>query len=324
MGVPPQPTGHYPLDLNRVFELTFSLFRFNWRTFLAMTLVIMVPVSLIMAVSAIYTSSAATDWITRAQQLAESGQIDMSTFPWAVFLVSLVIGVLGGIGAWLAQAAVTHAALKTYGGATIDTGSSVRYALGRLGTLAGAYMLMFLVAVAIIFIGVFAAALLILTSASGGRIVPGIGVFFGLIIVVASFAALIFISVRWALVVPAIVDGGAGARQALGRSWRLVSGSSWRVLGYMLAFGLLFGLIAALLTLVLTLVVDPGSLSDPTLTRPIDPVRVMIINFGAGLFSAMLMPFPAIGVTLLYLDLRWRRGEPVPQPGQAVPTPPAG
>ena len=323
VGYAPQPTGHYPLDINRVFELTFSLFRFNWRTFLQIALLVMMPVSVILAVSSLYTSSAATDWLAQLQQLSQGGAIDMSAFPWAVVGVGLLVGLLVAIGAWVAQAALTHAALNTYGGAAADTRRSVRFAFSRLGTIAGAYLLTFLAGVAVVFVGAIVATLLFLTTWSGGRIVPGIGVFLGLIVFVASFAALIFISIRWTLALPVIVAEGGGARKALGRSWRLVSGSSWRMLGYLLAFGLPFGLIAALLTLVLTLAVDPQSLSMTALANPIDPVRVMILNFGSGIISALFMPFPAIGMTLLYLDLRWRRGEPVPQPGETVPSPPA-
>jgi hypothetical protein len=36
------------------------------------------------------------------------------------------------------------------------------------------------------------------------------------------------------------------------------------------------------------------------------------------------MPFTAIGMMLLYMDLRFRKGEPVSQPGEAVPDRPAG
>ena len=322
-GYQPQATGHYPLDMNHLFEMTFSLFRFNSRRFLAMTFIVMIPVSLLLAASTVYTSDAALDWIAQFQRLASGGEISLSSFPWAVIGVGILIGIVVGIGTYVAQAAVTHAALNTYGGGKIDARSSARYALGRFGSLAGAYLLTFLAGVAILVVGAMVATILFLSTSSGGRIVPGIGVFLGLTVFVASFAALIFISIRWALVIPTVVAEGAGARKALGRSWRLVSGSSWRVLGYLLAFGLIFGLIAALLTLVITLVVDPGSLAATSFTRPVDPVRVFIVNLGSGLIAALVLPFPAIGMTLLYLDLRWRRGEPVPQPGEAVPSPPA-
>ena len=42
--------GQYPLDMGRIFELTFSLFRFNWRTFVVAALLVMIPVSALLAV----------------------------------------------------------------------------------------------------------------------------------------------------------------------------------------------------------------------------------------------------------------------------------
>ena len=60
------------------------------------------------------------------------------------------------------------------------------------------------------------------------------------------------------------------------------------------------------------------------MTTTLDPVRLTLVNFGGNLISAVLMPFTAIGMMLLYMDLRFRKGEPVPQPGEAVPDRPAG
>ena len=95
-----------------------------------------------------------------------------------------------------------------------------------------------------------------------------------------------------------------------------MSGSSWRVLGYLLIFGLVFGLVASLLTFVLTVIVNRQSLyrdghgGDRSCAHG-------VVNFGGVLIGALLMPFPAIGMTLLYIDLRFRKGEPVPR-GQGV------
>jgi hypothetical protein len=321
-GIPRE--GYFPLDLNRVFELTFSLFRFKSRAFLGAALIVMIPVSILLALTSIVTAGAMTDWLTEVQQVAFGRPVDMSRFPVAATTAGVLVGVVTGIGTLIAQAAMTHLALATYGSQNLDTGTAVRHALRRLGTIAGVYLVTFLVTVAVVIVGVLAATLLLSTAAVGGRIGPGLGVFLGLIVFVATFAVLIFVAVRWTLAVPALVTEGGGARAALGRSWRLASGSSWRVLAYLIVFGLIFGLIQILLTFVLTLIVNPSSLTlQGAVSQAFDPVRSAIIQFGSGLIGALLMPFPAIGMTLLYLDLRWRRGEPVPQPGEGVPAAPA-
>jgi hypothetical protein len=41
------PGGRFPLDVNSVFSLTFSLFRFRRRTFIAIALAILLPAALV-------------------------------------------------------------------------------------------------------------------------------------------------------------------------------------------------------------------------------------------------------------------------------------
>jgi Membrane domain of glycerophosphoryl diester phosphodiesterase len=317
--------GQYPLDIGRIFELTFSLFRFNWRTFVVAALIVMIPVAAVLAVAGYFTSSATADWYAQLQDLALGRPTTLPSMDTIlVLLVGLLIGALAAIGAFVAEAAVTRAAVGTYNGERPNAVGSVRFAVAKLHVLGGAYLLTFLASLGIAFIGVVIASLLVIATSSDGQITRGPGVFFGLVIFVAAFAALILLTVRWALVIPVIVIEGLGPVAALRRSWGLVSGSSWRVLGYLLAFGLLFGLVAALLTFALTVIVSPASLTARSLTATIDPARLAIVNFGGNLINAVLMPFTAIGMMLLYMDLRFRKGEPVPQPGAAVPDRPAG
>jgi membrane-anchored glycerophosphoryl diester phosphodiesterase (GDPDase) len=146
-------------------------------------------------------------------------------------------------------------------------------------------------------------------------------VFFGLIVFVATFVGLIFVAIRFAFVVPVVMLESTGAIDALRRSWGLVSGSSWRVLGYLIVLGLVVGVIGGLLSTVINLAIVPVRPTSLT-TFVVDPVRLAISSFISGLITSALMPVPAIGTALLYFDLRWRRGEPVPQPGSQEPAPP--
>jgi hypothetical protein len=99
---------------------------------------------------------------------------------------------------------------------------------------------------------------------------------------------------------------GAGAVEGLSRSWRLVAGSGWRVLGYVLVFGLI-SLGAALLLGVPQLLFN----LDPT--RPLDVALSTLLD---GAAAALLAPITPLLATLLYYDLRFRAGETAPQPGE--------
>jgi hypothetical protein len=136
-----------------------------------------------------------------------------------------------------------------------------------------------------------------------------------LIVLVGTFAALIFLLVRWSLAVQAVMVESLGARPALARSWQLVAGSAWRVIGYYLAFGLLFGLIGAVIGAIMGLLINPYEVIGYRIVS-IDVVRLAIVSIAGALVGAVLLPLTTIPTTLLYLDLRFRHGERINAPGQ--------
>jgi hypothetical protein len=307
--------------LGRILELTFSIFRYRWKTFVGIALLIMVPAWVLLSISTalLYTS---TDWYTLMAEQFRTGEFE-NPLPrlWPALLANFVISALVGIATSVAVGALTDAAATTYSGGVPSAGASVQRSLGRLLTYVGVFLVTLAISFVIVFIGVLVGLALFFATASGGRAQPGPLVFFGLIVFVATFVALVFIAIRFAFAVPVVVVESAGARDALRRSWRLVSGSSWRVLGYLLVFGLLVGLVGALVSTVINIVVSPIRPTSLT-TFVVDPVRLGISTFITGLISTALMPLPAIGMALLYFDLRWRRGEPVPHGGSEAPAPP--
>ena len=327
-GYQPGPPAPYPLDLGRILELTFSMFRFRWRTFVTISLAIMVPAWIVLSVSTavFYTSN---DWYTQVANWVRGGEIgDLLLSFGGAWLVNFVISAIVGIAGSVALGAVTYAAATTYSGGTPTPSDSIRRSLSRLPTYLGIFLVTLAVTFTILFVGVLIGLVLFFATASGGRPQPGPLVFFGLIVFVAAFVALVFIVIRFAFNIPAVMLESAGTIDALKRSWRLASGSSWRVLGYLLVLGLIVGLAGGLISTVVNLVIQPVRATGLT-TFTVDPIRLAIATFVSGLIEAVLMPIPAIGTMLLYFDLRWRRGEPVPQPGSTAPAapmvpPPAG
>ncbi len=124
------------------------------------------------------------------------------------------------------------------------------------------------------------------------------------VLVVLAFLVLpfagIWIGVRWALAIPALLVEGIGPAKALGRSWKLVAGFWWRTFGIILltiilelavflALLPLFGGIAALI---------PGVSDD---------VRLTFSSAATTLVDALVGPIFALVLTLLYFDLRVRK-----------------
>jgi hypothetical protein len=306
-GYSPVPGSHFPLDANGLFSLTFSLYRFRRRTLAAIALAILIPAVLVQVAVEFVTADSFTALALEMQVMARGGtpQIPADLLP--LVGLSLLASAFYGIASYAAQAAITKAALDTYSGRQPQASGSIRYGLGKLVTLTAFY----LVAIAASFAVIFFALIL----ASFAFLAGPLGLFLGLVIIVSAVATLLFLSVRWSLVVPVVVFEDRGALGALGRSWRLVSGSSWRVLGYVVAFALLLfviGLAIAFvvgLLLTVVLVAARSSIDIQTLSP--------IVSLAGALLIALLVPIPAIGMMLLYLDLRHRQGEVVPQPGRA-------
>jgi hypothetical protein len=108
----------------------------------------------------------------------------------------------------------------------------------------------------------------------------------------------IYLFINWSLLVQVIVAEGEGPLRAMGRSRQIVRGQWWRTLGINLAIALLAFLPGLLIGRV------TGSIDQPWATA-----------LGTGLGGAITAPFIALAQTLLYADLRARKGErPLSQP----------
>ena len=318
-GAPSPGASIYPLDFGRVFELTFSLFRFNWKAFLAAALVIMIPVAALNAAMQYVAGTAMSDWMAEFITLSPDDLgLVLASYPWRLFALGIAVSVVTGIGTYLVVAATAWLTAATITGARASGLEATRAALARLRSIIGAYLLIFGAIVAIGVIGGLLVVLVILGLSGSGGPASGLAVFIGLVVGVATFAAVILVGVRWAFVAQSIVFEGAGAVGSLGRSWRLVVGSTWRVLGYTILFGILVALIATIVGTVMSIVVYPQMFTlAGSISLAFDNGRLALIAFLNLVLTALLTPIPTIALTLLWFDLRWHHGQPVPMPGQA-------
>jgi hypothetical protein len=125
----------------------------------------------------------------------------------------------------------------------------------------------------------------------GAAILAGLGITVGLLLLVLPGLYLITI---WAVVVPAIVIDGRGIGYAFGRSRSLVRGSRWRV----------FGVIVVLVFLQVTVGFGLQALAGDSFAAY--AIVDVVVN-------VLIAPLNAIAVTVLYVELRRLRGEPLPQ-----------
>lgn len=298
------PRGYYPLDLGSILRGTASLFRFAWRTMLGAALIPYVVAYALMVPIAAAVSPVFNDWLARYEAALPRG--DLPPFPnglqpWVLLLGAAALATL--LAGVVASGAVIHVADSVFRGRPTTARAALSVGLRRAPALIGAQLLIVLAAYGALLLGtVFGAVLM-----AGG----GIAAFLGLVVIVGAVAATLFLVVRWTLVAQTVIVEQVGPVDGLSRSWRLVAGSGWRVLGYVLVVGLaglLFGLAMSAI---------------PQSILGLDPTRSTDLAIGTvfdGLTALLFTPVTPLVMLLLYYDLRFRASEPAPQPGEARQT----
>ena len=99
----------------------------------------------------------------------------------------------------------------------------------------------------------------------------------------------IYIGVRLAVSIEALVVEGRRGTEAMGRSWELVGGHWWHAFGTLVVAGLLTGVVNAVIT------------------APFGDTSWFVQAVAAAVATVVTLPYGVLVVVLLYLDLRARR-----------------
>ena len=99
----------------------------------------------------------------------------------------------------------------------------------------------------------------------------------------------IWIGIRLAVSVEALVVEGRRGTQAMGRSWELVGGHWWHAFGALVVAGLLTGVVNAVIT------------------TPFNNTGWFVQAIAAAIATVITMPYSVLVGVLLYLDLRARK-----------------
>jgi hypothetical protein len=325
---PPPAPGHrlHPLSFGRLIELSLRMLRFRWRPVYVAVLVLLGPLYVVLALAQPAIATPFIEWAVALEEafleVGPGEPLPALPPPPAgladAIALSLVLGVATGIVTFVAGAAVVYVAGQTYEGREVSGREAVLTSLRRLPSLVGVWLVALLVVLAIVAGGVAIGATLIIASGAG------LGAFAGLIIIVAAIVAAVFVSLRWAVAAQAVMLEGTRTLAGLGRSWRIVAGSTWRVLAYLLVVGIILGLVSAVLSTFVNLIVARGQ-------APLEPTALVVEGLLNGGVAVLLLPVTSLVVTLLYYDLRWRLGELRPmtsnsadQPSYGTSQPPPG
>jgi hypothetical protein len=157
--------------------------------------------------------------------------------------------------------------------------------------------------------GLFSSAVPFIAPLLVAGALAGIAIAIGLILVIVPGLYLLTI---WAVIVPVIVIERAGAMDSFGRSRRLVRGDGWRVFGVIVVLFLLQIIVGGVLNAII------GGVSDDSFAG---------YAIGDLVVRVLITPLSAIAATVMYVELRGLRGEPLTIDGDAPaagsPPPPA-
>jgi hypothetical protein len=241
-----------PRGFGEILATAFDIYRSNVASLLMIVAIVVVPLSFI---GALITEVAASPGETTVEILGQPvTTAEPRTF--AIVVVAAIIAVAVGVIIWaVSEAAILRGAVQATIGDPVDIEASYRWGLRRFGSV-------LLVAV---LVGLAVAVGFILL------IIPGI-------------IFIVFLCVS----VPALVVENRRGREAMRRSWNLVSGQFWHALVVILVAAIITGIVGGLI----------GALGgDNWFVRWIFTAIAQIIT----------VPFTALVTVLLYLDLRTRK-----------------
>jgi hypothetical protein len=193
-------------------------------------------------------------WV-RIQGEVTRNQVASTSF-WASATASLLAALIGLLLYQVLTGAITRAIAAEVAGEDPDVEQSYRFGFVRLGSILLVSVLVGLATVAglIVFI------------------IPGI-----------------YIGVRLAVSIQALVVEGKRGTEAMGRSWALVGGHWWHAFATLLVAALLTGLVNAVIT------------------APFSATAWFVQGVAAAVATVVTLPYGALVGVLLYLDLRARK-----------------
>lgn len=312
-GKPPAPKPGViplrPLGVGEILDGSFTAMRWNPKAILVPSTIVASVTGVVLAVATYLMERGLLSHVSVPQPDGPLTRAQLDQIG-AVMLVAL--GVLGvyGIVSFVGNAILTGLLTGVVGQAALGRketlGSAWRATRPRIGAIIGTLLLCWL----IVGFGWIAAVALSagigFALGAGAHLVP-LGVLLGVAGGITATVLAVWVAIRWSLVVPVVVLEGTGPSGSLGRSWRLVRGSWWRVFGILLLIQFIVGLASELIQAPFGLGSGLGNVFGPHGSGGVSIMGVILSGVGVIIAGAVTAPLLAGGVVLLYIDLRMRR-----------------
>jgi hypothetical protein len=295
-----------PLSITEMLDGAFTAMKWNPKTILGASAAVAIVVNVMTAVAQYLIVRSAQPMVTNSASGAVS--FNGHTVVLVVALVFLTAGVT----------VLGHTILT--GLLTVTVGQAV---LGRKETLDSAWratrgkfwrLLGMLFLLGLFLVGGWAVAMGVVVGAAvaiaAGAHLTGVGVLVGVVGggAVTVFAVITY--VRWSVAVPVIMLESSGPLASLGRSWRLVRRSSWRVWWALVLAELIIGIAGGIIKIPFSVAGGGvGGVGTFALTSQshASALGLALAAVGGILASTLTAPLLAGIIVLLYTDLLMRR-----------------
>jgi hypothetical protein len=204
---------------------------------------------------------------------------------WLGAIAGLLAALAGILMSGVLAGAITRAVAAEVAGQDPSVEQSYRFGFYRLGSV---LLVSVLVGLAILGGLILVAAGLFLANAIRSRDLDMSSAPFGLVYVLFIIPG-IYLGVRLAVSIQALVVEGRRGTEAMGRSWGLVGGHWWHAFGALLVAFLLTGIV------------------NGVLTAPFRATGWFVQAVAAAVATVVTLPYGVLVGVLLYLDLRARK-----------------
>lgn len=270
-----------PLGVGEILDLAISLYRRNWITLVGIAAVVTVPLMIAQTVTTVLALPSNFSQLLSSSPGASSSNLYTSLLIfYGAFILITLLAALAGI---FQSGAIVAAVSERYLGRTITLKEAYRRSLRHWVQLL----------IASIIVGIGNAF--------------GLAMFFAFVLLpclcflpLISIPYLLFINTQWSLTIQAIVVEDKNSLGGLGRSWRLVWNSFWRVL--------LIVVVLYLLSFILNAVPAYALYFGAMMLLPSSIILSTIANSIIGtLVAIFISPIQVAVMTCVYYDLRIRQ-----------------
>jgi hypothetical protein len=264
-----------PRGIGDIISAAFEIYKAHWQRLMTIAAIVLVPlyfVSDLIVWLATKNSTAVLHTTTVNGQIT-SISVD-STAVWVGALAGFIVLAIGIFASFIVEAAIARgAATAVVGDVGVD--EAYQYGFKRLGSFIWIAVL----------VGVIVGLVPFLAMILLSIIIPGLFVVWLLMMLVAIF----FIGTMLSLTIPSLVVENKPGMDALRRSWELVKDHFWHVFGAFFVAELIAGVVGGVIHAIFGF--------GGWLVRWV----------GDSISAVVTMPFVAIVIVVVYLDVRSRK-----------------